>query len=36
LFNHSLKPVRVKNNKFYTISSILSLLAELINKEVKR
>jgi hypothetical protein len=36
LFNHSLKPVRVENKKFYTISSILNLLSELINKVAKK
>jgi hypothetical protein len=36
LFNSSLKPIRVKNKKFYTISSILNLLSELINKEAKK
>ena len=36
LFNRSLKPSRINNQKFYTISSILNLLSELINKEAKK
>jgi len=36
LFNRSLKPVRFKNKTVYTLSSILNLLSELINKEAKK
>jgi hypothetical protein len=36
LFNHSLKPVRVKNKKFYLLSDILELSAELINNKAKK